>query len=64
MEIEVGKTNETNRNKLVLTRGTIQIEKSAKDEFLGFESTKGMILQRNVEILQWQRKPIIDTLGE
>ena len=56
VESQEGQTDENNDNRLIFTKGYLEFEQPAKDNFLGFESTEGILLKRNVEIFQWQRK--------
>ena len=56
VESQEGQTDESNDNRLIFAKGDLEFERPAKDELLGFESTEGILLKRNVEILQWQRK--------
>ena len=53
VEAEEGKTDEKNDNRLIFAKSILEFEEPAKDTLLGFESTDGILLKRNVEILQW-----------
>ena len=56
VETEEGKTDPKNDNRLVFAKSRLEFEEPARDHLLGFESTDGILLRRNVEILQWQCK--------
>ena len=56
VETEEGKTDEKNDNRLIFAKSKLEFEEPARDDLLGFESTDGILLRRNVEILQWQCK--------
>ena len=56
VETHEGETDASNDNRLIFAKGNLEFEKPAKDNLLGFESTEGILLKRNVEILQWQCK--------
>ena len=53
VESQEGQTDESNDNRLIFAKGDLEFERPAEDELLGFESTEGILLKRNVEILQW-----------
>ena len=51
VETEEGRTDEKNDNRLVFAKSYLEFEEPAKDDLLGFESTDGILLRRNVEVL-------------
>ena len=54
VEAKDGRTDDVNEKKLIFAKGDLEFEKPARDHLLGFESTDGMLLIRDVAILQWQ----------
>ena len=51
--VETDEVKKENDNRLIFAKGHLEFEMPARDEMLGFESADGILLKRNVEILQW-----------